>query len=121
SRIQTSASRSPSGVKTREPRTMRSALLPCPTVAGASGSDERAVRIGATVADELPGGANLLDHVEVEVGHDHRVLVPGRFGHDLASGVAEVALAVELAHVPGRLDAHAVDGAHEVAVGHRVS
>ena len=39
---------------------------------------------------------------------------------DLAARVAEVGLAVELADLPGALDADAIDGPHEVLVGDRV-
>ena len=41
-------------------------------------------------------------------------------GEDLAARIAEIAGAVELADVPGRFGAHAIDGADEVAVGHGV-
>ena len=41
-------------------------------------------------------------------------------GDDLAARIAEVDSAVELADVPRRLFADAIDGADEVAVGHRV-
>ena len=62
--------------------------------------DERLVRLGPAVAEELPGVAHFADLVEVEVGDDELVLVARRLGDDLAARVAEVALAVELADVP---------------------
>jgi hypothetical protein len=65
----------------------------------------------------LPGVAHLPDHVEVEVCHDEGVPVAGRFGNDLAARVAEVALPVKLADVPGLFVADAVDRPDEVAVG----
>src|ERR1700756_4102368 len=75
------------------------------------------VRLRTAVAIELPGVADLADLVHVEVGHDERVLVARRDGEHLAARIAEVALAIELADVPGRFEADAVDGADEVAVG----
>src|SRR3974390_1464553 len=82
--------------------------------------DELPVRVGPAVAEELPGLADLEDLVEVEVGDDERVLVPGSYRFHLTPRVAEVRLAVELAHVPGLFLADAVDRADEVLVGDRV-
>ena len=72
-----------------------------------SGLDDRAVGLGAAVAEELPGVADLADQVEVEVGDDDVVAVAAADGEHLAAGVAEVALAVELADPPGVLEARA--------------
>ena len=36
---------------------------------------ERAIRLGAAVAEKLPGRANLLDHVKVEIRDQQLVLV----------------------------------------------
>jgi hypothetical protein len=55
--------------------------------------------------------------VEVEVGDHQLVVVLAGLGDDLPARVHEVAGAVELADVPGRLGADAVDGADVVAVG----
>ena len=49
-----------------------------------------AVRVGAAVAEELPGPADLLDHVEVELGDDELVLVLAAAREDLAARVDEV-------------------------------
>src|SRR5689334_5626907 len=82
--------------------------------------DQWAVGVGAPVAEELPGPPDLLDHVEVQRGDDELVLVLARARQDLAARVDEVRVAVELADVPRALGAHAIDRAHEVAIGHRV-
>src|SRR6266568_3855508 len=109
--IRTAASRSPSGVTIRRLTTASS---------GTSGRDEGTVRVRPAVAEELPDRADFVDGVEVEIGHHQRILVARALGHDLPPRVAEVALAVELAHLPRRLDPDPVDGPHEVAVGHGV-
>src|ERR1043165_3982278 len=75
------------------------------------------VALRAPVAVELPGVPHFLDQVEVEVGDDDLVLVAAGLGDDLAAGVAEVGLSVELADVPGGLAPDAVDGADKVLVG----
>src|SRR5687768_2451289 len=62
--------------------------------------DQRVVGVGAAVPEELPGLSDLEDLVEVQVGDDERVLVAGADRQHLSPRVAEVALAVELAHVP---------------------
>src|SRR6185503_11824240 len=79
--------------------------------------DQGAVRVGAAIAEELPGPPDLLDHVEIERGDDQLVLVLARARHDLAARVDEVRAAVELADVPRALGADPVDRADEVAVG----
>jgi hypothetical protein len=76
-----------------------------------------AVGVGAAVAEELPGAADLLDQIEVEVGHHELVLVLAGAARKSAARVDEVRVAVELADVPRRLGADAVDGADVVAVG----
>src|SRR4051812_18601532 len=66
---------------------------------------ERTVRVGAPIAIELPRAAHLLDHVEIERGHDELVLVLRGAREDLPARVHEVGVAVELADVPRRLGA----------------
>src|SRR5204862_3355349 len=60
------------------------------------------------------------DHIQVEIGGQHLILVPRSLRDDLAARIAEVAGAIELADVPRRLDADAIDCAYEVAIGDRV-
>src|SRR5258708_1193662 len=79
-----------------------------------------AVSLRSAIPIELPGVADLLDHVEIEVGDDQFVLVAAGFGDEASARIAEVALAVELADVPRRLGPDAVDRADEIAVRHRV-
>src|SRR5262249_3470333 len=55
--------------------------------------------------------------IEVEVGDHQLVLVAARLREDLPARIAEVRLTVELADLPRRFDAYAVDRADEIAVG----
>src|SRR6185437_5009930 len=73
--------------------------------------------VRATVAEELPRLANFGDAVEIQGGGEDFVPVAGSLGDDLAARVAEVALAVEFADVPGCFAPDAIDGSNEVAVG----
>src|SRR5436853_7479825 len=82
-----------------------------------SESYDPVVRLRPAIAVELPRVANLADLVHVEVRGHERVLIARGDGEHLAARIAEVALAVKLADVPGRFVADAVDGADEVAVG----
>src|ERR1700680_2748240 len=79
-----------------------------------------AVAFRPPVPEELPYFANFQDHVQVEVRHQHLILVTAGLGDDLAAGIAEITLAVELADAPGFLFANPVDGADEISVGHGV-
>src|SRR5688572_12629755 len=79
-----------------------------------------AVGFRPAVAVELPGVAHLLDELEIEVGDDQLVAIAAADRDDLPAGIAEVALAVELADVPGRFVADAIDRADEVPVGNGV-
>src|SRR5436309_850282 len=76
------------------------------------------VRLRPAVAEELPGAADLLDHVEVHLRDDELVFVLAALRQEIAARIDEIARAVELPHVPRRLDADAIDATHEVAVGH---
>src|SRR5918992_3641556 len=81
-------------------------------------ADEVVIRVGPAVTEELPRLAYLSDLVHVEVAHDQLlVLVRSDLAHELAARIGEVAGAVEVV-LAERLDPDAVDGAHEVAVGH---
>src|SRR5436309_7772228 len=76
-----------------------------------------AVGFRAAVAEKLPGGAHLIDLLEVEVGDDKLVLVAGGLRDDFAARIAEVALAVKLADFPRALETNTVAGGDEIAVG----
>src|SRR5256885_15190800 len=93
-------------------RTCRLSPVPCHLQ-----SYQPVIRLRPAVAVELPGVAHLADLLEVELRGDEGVLVALGDGQELSARVAEVALPVELADVPRRLVADAVDGADEVAVG----
>src|SRR5439155_21069218 len=95
-----------------------SGVSPALTVASQGG--DRSVRFGSAISIELPRVAHFLDQIEVQIRDDELVLVPAAFGDDAPARIAEVALAVELADLPRRFDADAVDRADEIAVGDRV-
>jgi hypothetical protein len=78
---------------------------------------QRAVGLGTAVAEKLPDFSYFLNHVEVEVGGEYFVLVTAGLGKNLAARVAEVALAIKFADVPGFFRSHAIDRAHKIAVG----
>src|ERR1017187_9131006 len=77
------------------------------------------VRLGTTVAIKLPNVAHFANHVQVQVGDDHCILVTRTFRDNLAARIGEVALAVEFTKVPGFLRPDAIDGADVEYVGHR--
>src|SRR3989442_1973766 len=79
-----------------------------------------AIGFRAPVAIELPGGAHLVDFVQVQLSDEQLVFIAAGLRDDLPARVAEVALAVELADFPRPLVPDAVDGGDEIAVGHRV-
>src|SRR3989442_15075114 len=90
---------------------------------GASGglrAGDFAIGFRAPVAIELPGGAHLVDSVQVQLSNKQLVFIEAGLRDDLPARVAEVALSVELADFPRPLVADAVDGGDEVAVGHGV-
>src|SRR3989442_7906829 len=90
---------------------------------GASGglrAGDFAIGFRAPVAIELPGGAHLVDFVQVQLSNKQLVFIAAGLRDNLPARVAEVALAVELADFPRPLVADAVDGGDEVAVGHRM-
>src|SRR5947207_4514515 len=78
------------------------------------------VGLGPAVAEELPGAPHLFDHVQVHLGDHQLVLVLAAVRQEVAARVHEIAGAVELADVPRRFRADAIDAAHEVAVGDSV-
>src|SRR5262252_7945830 len=72
------------------------------------GTSDAGVGLGAAVAEELPGVADVGDEVEVEVRDEHFVFVARGLGDDLAARVAEIGLTVELADVPRGFCANAI-------------
>src|SRR5713101_6077249 len=84
-----------------------------------SGSSARDFSVGfwAAVAVELPGIADFLDFIEIELRHEQFILVTAGLLHDFSARIAEVALAVEFADLPGMLGADAIDGGDKVGVG----
>src|SRR5439155_19227459 len=87
---------------------------------GPLGRGERSVGLRPPVAVQLPHVADFQDLIEVEVRHHDLVPIARGLRGTPAARIAKIALAVELADVPWLLVADPVDGADEVAVGHRV-
>ena len=83
---------------------------------GVRARGQRLVRVGAAIAEELPGFANLGDRIQIQIGGEHFILVARGLRDDLAARVAEVTGAVELADIPGLFPAHAIDRSNEIAV-----
>ena len=80
--------------------------------------DQVAVGVGAAVAVERPAVADELDLVHVEVAHDQlRLVGVADVADELALGIDEVALAVEVVVADVGLDADPVDRADVVHVG----
>src|SRR5260370_33912582 len=75
----------------------------------------------AAVAIELPGVADFLNFVELQLGDEQFVLVAAGLLDDFAARVAEVTFAVKFADFPGSFGANAIDGGDEIRVGYRVS
>src|SRR5450755_381490 len=76
-----------------------------------------AISFRPPVAEELPYLADFLNHIQVEVRHQHFVFVAAGLGKNLAPRIAKVTLAVKLANAPGFLFTHTVDGADKITVG----
>src|SRR6185295_11389060 len=78
------------------------------------------VGFGTPVPEELPGVPDLSDQVEIQIGDDEFLTVPAALRNQTAARIAEVALAVEFANLPGIFNANPVDRTNKVAVRDRV-
>ena len=81
---------------------------------------ERVVRVRAPVPEKLPGLSHFSDHVQIQVGGEHLILVAGRLRDDLSPRIAEIAGTVKLSDIPRLFDAYPVDGPNEIPVGNRM-
>src|SRR5260370_35827695 len=83
------------------------------------GSSARDFPVGfrTAVAVELPSIANCLNFIEIQIRDEQFILVAAGLLHDFPARVAEVALAVEFADLPGMLGTDAVDGCDTIGVG----
>src|SRR5882757_9982736 len=86
-----------------------------------AGPRDFSVGLRAAVAIELPGVADFLNLVEIQLGDEQFVLVAAGLLDDFAARVAEVAFAIKFADFPGSFGANAIDGGDEIRVGYRVS
>src|SRR5260370_11146434 len=85
-----------------------------------AGPRDFSVGFRAAVAVELPGVADFLNFVEMQLGDEQFVRVAACLFDDFAARVAEVAFAVKFADFPGSFGADTVDGGDEIRVGYRV-
>src|SRR6266849_1944781 len=76
------------------------------------------VGVGPAVAVKLPSIADLLNFIEIQFRDQQFILVAAGLLYDFSARVAEVALAVEFADLPGILGADAVDSGDKVGIGH---
>src|SRR5882762_9726358 len=72
------------------------------------------------VTVKLPGIADFLNFIEIQFSDQQLILVAAGLLNDFPARVAEIALAVEFADLPGMLGADAVDGRNEISVSNRV-
>src|ERR1043166_5588088 len=79
-----------------------------------------AVGFRTPVAVELPGFPDLGDHVEIQVGDQHFILIAAGLSDDRSPRIAEIALAVKLADIPRLLTADTVDRPDKISVRDRV-
>src|SRR5579862_889928 len=97
-------------------------VIECASISGfgvcrGTGAGDFAVGFWAAIAEELPGFADFLDVVEVELSDEQFVFVAAGLGNDFSARIAEITLAVELANFPRCFDTHAIDGGDEILVG----
>lgn len=69
----------------------------------------------------MPGVAHFSNHVEIQIGHDQRILITRCFRKHATPRIAKVTLPVKLSNVPRLFMAYAIDGADKVTVGDSVS
>src|SRR5438105_15781257 len=74
-----------------------------------SSPHERFIHIGPAIPEELPSLAHFADHIEIEIGGQHFILIARGLGDDLAAGVTKITAAIKLTDVPWRFDADTVD------------
>src|SRR5260370_6988024 len=85
-----------------------------------TGARDFSVGFRAAVTIELPGVTDFLNFIEIQFGDQQFILVAAGLLHDFPARVAEIALAVEFADLPGSFRADAVDGGDKVGVSNRV-
>src|SRR5260370_39569895 len=85
-----------------------------------AGPRDFSVGFRAAVAIELPGIANSLNLVEIQLGDEQFVLVAAGLLDDFAARGAEVAFSVKFADFPGSFGANGNVRCDEIRVGYRV-
>src|SRR5256885_1701403 len=82
-----------------------------------TGTGDLSVRFRPAVAIELPSIADFLNFIEIEFRDQQFIFVAAGLLHDFPARVAEIALAVEFADLPGVLGADAVVGRDKMGIG----
>src|SRR5439155_19522329 len=82
-----------------------------------AGARDFSVGFGAAIAENLPGVADLLNFIEIQVCNEEFVLIAASLCNNFPARTSKVALAVEFANLPGMLGADAVDGSDKICVG----
>src|ERR1017187_5755796 len=77
------------------------------------------VRFGTAIAIELPDVAHVANHIEIEIGHDDRILVAGTFRNDLAARIRKITRSVKFPETPRLLRPDPVDCADIIDIGDR--
>src|SRR5882762_8022016 len=85
-----------------------------------TGARDFSIGFRAAVTVKLPGIADFLNFIEIQFSDQQLILVAAGLLNDFPARVAEIALAVEFADLPGMLGADAVDGRDEISVSNRV-
>src|SRR5215216_2051510 len=88
--------------------------------AGTSQLHKLFVCLRPAITEELPCIPNFANLVKIQLGSDQLSLVSRRVGEKLSTRIAEVALSVKLADIPGLLVSNPIDCADEISVGHSV-
>src|SRR5271170_7746486 len=77
---------------------------------------QRAISFRTPVAIKLPHPSYFLDHIEIEIGHQHLIFVAASLSENLAARIAEITLAVKFTDIPWLFPANTVDRTDEVSV-----
>src|ERR1700694_6023508 len=85
-----------------------------------TGARDFSVRFRPAVTVKLPSIADFLNFIEIQFRDEEFIFVAAGLLNDFPARIAEVALAVEFADLPGMLGADAVDGGDEISISNRV-
>src|SRR5262249_6931569 len=95
----------------------RSELVRC---IGNLRADEQFVLVRPAVAEKLPGLPDFPNHVEVQIGCQHFILIARSLRDNLSAWIATITGSVKFSDIPRRLNSYPVDRGDEISVGDRV-